>query len=131
MAQGVLPEPVERALGKDFVNRIDFFSRTILEEEGDIRVITHDDADGICAGGIMGTSLHRSGKSFHLTSVKGLNDKVIEELDEEENEITIVLDMGSSHMDRFEKSAGRALIIDHHTISSKEGKSSATGRPTY
>ena len=123
MTQGVLPEPIERALDDDLVSRIDFHRRTILDEPGVIRVITHDDADGICAGGVICGALRKLGKDFHLTSVRGMYDRLIKQIDEEQNELTIVLDMGSSHLDKFEQCAGMTLVMDHHTISSKDGRS--------
>ncbi|HEQ79281.1 MAG TPA: DHH family phosphoesterase [Euryarchaeota archaeon] len=117
-----LPEPLQRALGSDFLAVLDFFAKTVRDHRGEIRVITHDDADGICAGGVMGKALRRMDKSFHMTSVKGLSNSLIQELDREGNELVIVLDMGSGHMDLFEKCAGTFLVVDHHTISTKPGK---------
>ncbi len=116
-------DPIARSLGSDFFGRVKYVAEKLIEHEGDIRVVTHNDSDGICAGGVIGQTLKRLDKSFHMSSVKGLNETLIEKIDEEENELTVILDMGSSHLDKLEKTAGRTLVIDHHAIASKGRKS--------
>ena len=79
-----------------------------------IRVISHYDADGISAAGIVCTALLREGYDFHATLMRNPFNKGLERLAQENNELLIFSDMGSAQIDAIQKIGCKAIIIDHH-----------------
>jgi RecJ-like exonuclease len=87
--------------------------------EGPIRIISHYDADGITAAGIMSIALRRKSKLFHISMVTSLGKSEIEELGKEDYELIIFMDMGSGQLDAIQKLNKNIIILDHHTRQSK------------
>jgi single-stranded DNA-specific DHH superfamily exonuclease len=81
------------------------------------RVISHHDADGITAAGILCHTLYRLGKRFHTTIISQLDRGFADRLnaDHHEGMLTVFCDMGSGHPDVITEVAGDVLVIDHHT----------------
>ncbi len=81
------------------------------------RVISHHDADGITAAGILCHTLLRLGKRFHATIISQLDRGFADRLNADHNEgvLTVFCDMGSGHPDVITEVAGDVLVIDHHT----------------
>ena len=48
----------------------------LLDSKHPIRLISHNDADGISSSAIMALSLSRENKNFHLSNVKGFNHEI-------------------------------------------------------
>ncbi len=84
--------------------------------KGEIRVLSHYDADGIASAAIMVKALMRAGKRFHLTLVKQLGESILASLAEEKREFVIFLDMGSGHIDLIKQHLpdSYVIVIDHH-----------------
>ena len=80
--------------------------------DGLVRVISHYDADGITAAGIMSRALLNEGKRFRLSFVKGINEEVFKTLEHEG--FVIVLDMGSGQIEAIKKMGAIVIICDHH-----------------
>ena len=78
------------------------------------RVISHYDADGISAAGIMCKALYREGFEFHVSLMRNPFTKGLERIKNEENEIIIFTDMGSGQIDTIEQLKCKVIIIDHH-----------------
>ena len=98
-------------------------TRQILSHEA-ARVISHHDADGITAAGIVCHALIRLGKCFQATIISQLDHGFVKRLNEERGDgngndanpvLTIFCDMGSGHPDVISEVAGDVLVIDHHT----------------
>ena len=88
-----------------------------------IRVVSHYDADGISAGGIICNALYREGYDFHATLMRNPFDKGLERLSKEENELIIFSDMGSGQIETMEKLGCKVIILDHHQyLKSEVGK---------
>jgi RecJ-like exonuclease len=89
-----------------------------------ISVVSHMDADGISAAGIMGAALSRMGATFRVRIERWFDNKVAETIAKEENSLTVLTDMGSGYLDVLnEKVKGRPLIIlDHHQPNGKPDK---------
>ena len=68
-----------------------------------IRIISHYDADGISAAGILCTALYREGYDFHATCMRNPFNKGLERLAKEKNDLIIFSDMGSAQIERIEK----------------------------
>ena len=101
------------------------------------RVVSHHDADGITAAGIMCHVLYRMGKRFQTTIISQLDHEFVKRLNETHNSdrgegdgdrgeggdgggdggggvLTIFCDMGSGHSDLVNEVSGDVLVIDHH-----------------
>ena len=88
-----------------------------------VRVVSHYDADGISAGGIICNALYREGYDFHATLMRNPFDKGLERLAKEENELIIFSDMGSGQIETMEKLGCKVIIFDHHQyLKSEVGK---------
>jgi hypothetical protein len=81
------------------------------------RIISHHDADGLTAAGILCHALYRLGKRFHATIISQLDRGFADRLNKDHNEdvLTVFCDMGSGHPDVITEVAGDVLVIDHHT----------------
>ncbi len=89
----------------------------VIKKHGYARVVSHYDADGITAAGILCSALIRQGIQFHTTIVNKLDRASIAGLDEE---LVIIADMGTAQMDLITEFLGDTdvVILDHHTASS-------------
>lgn len=85
-----------------------------------IKIYTHIDADGICAGAIISKALDRENISHKISFVKQLEPVLIEGL--EPDGLTIFCDMGSGQLALLEKKfRGKdALVMDHHQPNGQE-----------
>ncbi|HDD68898.1 MAG TPA: DHH family phosphoesterase, partial [Candidatus Korarchaeota archaeon] len=82
-----------------------------------IRIITHIDADGLCAGGLIAKALRKLKIPFHLSSVKFLSKELISEITSEEYGLFIFLDLGAGYLKEIREalnSEKRVLVLDHH-----------------
>ncbi len=80
------------------------------------RIISHYDADGISAAGIICTALNREGYDFHVSLMRNPFTQGLERIKKEENEIIIFSDMGSGQIETIEHLNCKAIIIDHHQV---------------
>ena len=96
-------------------------ARLWIEDENDIRVISHHDVDGISAASIILNFLKRKNKGFHCSLLRNVNKELMESLNCDEK-LCIVADMGSAHIDEIEKIDKRVIILDHHTPRHKSEK---------
>ena len=81
-----------------------------------VRVISHNDADGITSAAIICQALHRNNVQFHATIVSRLDESVVEMVNSTASEDDLVLfcDMGCGQSDLIEKVSFDVVIIDHH-----------------
>ena len=79
-----------------------------------IRVVSHYDADGISAAGILCFALYRAGFEFHATLMRNPFTKGFDRLKNEHNELIIFSDMGSGQIETIEHIGCKAIILDHH-----------------
>ncbi len=76
-------------------------------------VVSHYDSDGITSAAIMAQALRRLDRKFTIKILKQLDPEAISSLPE--GDITIFLDLGSSHLallDKFKE----VFVIDHHEL---------------
>ncbi|MCK5626064.1 DHH family phosphoesterase [Candidatus Bathyarchaeota archaeon] len=104
---------------KDFFIRITQAANTIkkhIDTNEFIRVITHIDADGLAAAGILGKTLQRAEAFFRLRIVKQLNEEIVNELTSEDPSLLIFLDLGSGSLDLLDAKLKdcELIILDHH-----------------
>jgi RecJ-like exonuclease len=91
----------------------DAVAREIRDAE-DVRIVSHIDADGICAGSIAYRACRRLDLRPDVEFIKQLDDFVIERLAKEVPEGTLVwfTDLGSGQLDRIR--GVRCVVTDHH-----------------
>jgi len=77
------------------------------------RLISHYDADGITAAGILYHALLRHGMQVHASIVTKLDRAFVRELDDE---LIIICDMGTAQSDMLAEQLAKrdVVIIDHH-----------------
>jgi len=90
----------------------------IKSEKGHIRVVTHFDADGICAGAIMHETLSTLKKNFEIDFVKQLERDVAAGIskDKDSADLWIFTDLGSGQLDAIKEFfPGKKIVVaDHH-----------------
>jgi RecJ-like exonuclease len=106
--------PKEDAFFQSFQPAIDLFKRHV-EDHNNIRIVTHNDADGLASGGILTVAAIRQGAVFQTSSEKKLNDKLISELAKENSKLIVFSDFSSGYLDVLSESLTQdILIFDHH-----------------
>lgn len=106
------------------LSRVSEAANLILKEargESNFLVVSHFDADGLAAAGIMGKTLARLDAPMHLRVVKQLDGEVISECRSEDSDVTIFTEIGSGYLDTIQNSfAGKkTIILDHHQPSGR------------
>ncbi len=92
-----------------------------LDQDHVVRVISHNDADGISAAGVICNAITREKGKFHVTIVPRLKAEVLDKISQEKYKLFFFCDMGSAWTQRIGKLKGDAVIADHHqTIDSTE-----------
>jgi RecJ-like exonuclease len=84
---------------------------------GEIRVVSHYDADGITSAAIITRALQREGKSFHVTLLKQLGDERLKEISPyKKDRMFIFSDFGSGMLTAINNHLRCApiIILDHH-----------------
>jgi len=81
-----------------------------------VRIVSHNDADGLTSAGIMALALLRSGIGFQLSIAGKLDETVIEEVNRtvSKGDLVIFCDMGSGQTELIGKVAADVVVLDHH-----------------
>jgi RecJ-like exonuclease len=92
---------------------------TLLSEEARkgsrILGLSHFDADGLAAAGILGTTLRRLDASMHIRAVEGLDEHTLDQVIIENADLVVFSDFGSGMFDLLNREmARRAIVLDHH-----------------
>ena len=88
----------------------------ILRRQRKVRVITHIDADGICAGAVASLSLDRAGIPNDVEFVKQLDPESLARV-REDGSLLWFTDLGSGSLELLR--GVDCVIADHHTPSDK------------
>ncbi len=86
-----------------------------------IRVVSHYDADGISAAGVLCNMLVRENKRFHATLLKSLDAHKVKELGKG-CDCLIFSDMGSSYLKELEGLECPVIVLDHHSLTGDSEK---------
>jgi len=83
---------------------------------GFINLISHLDADGLAAAGILGKALARLDAYFRIRIRHWVDEKLINEIISEKPDLTIFTDLGSGYLDLISEglSEHEIVILDHH-----------------
>lgn len=99
---------------KSFQPAINLFQRH-LDKGSIIRIVTHNDADGLASGGILSAAAFREGGIFRASSEKRLDDGLLLKLAEEDSDLVLFSDFGSGYLEEISDSIKRDVIVfDHH-----------------
>jgi single-stranded-DNA-specific exonuclease len=81
-----------------------------------VRIVSHNDADGLTSAGIMAQALLRAGICFQISIAGRLDEAVIEEVNRSISgeELVIFCDMGSGQPELIRKVAADVIVLDHH-----------------
>jgi len=84
-----------------------------------IRVVSHHDADGLAAAGILTETLTRMGAYFRVRITKQIDEQLIQELASEGPSPIIFTDLGSGYLDLLKAKLSNieVVILDHHQLS--------------
>lgn len=92
-------------------------------KKGDvIRLISHNDADGLSAAGVIANAIKEEGGQFHTTIVPRLKSDVIREVASEKYELYVFSDMGSACIKQLNSLKGDVIVADHHQPADVEAK---------
>ena len=88
--------------------------RSHLKQDHVVRIISHNDADGISAAGVMCNAIAKENGKFHVTIVPRLKDEVLSKFLKEKYKLFIFCDMGSANLKGISRLKGEVIIADHH-----------------
>lgn len=97
-----------------------------LNKDHVVRVISHNDSDGISAAGVICNAISQEGGKFHVTLVPRLKEEVIDRLAREKYQLFFFCDMGSGFVERIGRLKGQAIIADHHQTMDSTGDDEET-----
>jgi single-stranded-DNA-specific exonuclease len=93
----------------------------VIENDNEISVITHLDADGIISGSIISMSLMRLGAQCTVRTVSDMTLNVIEQMKFENHDFYIITDLGGRMAKELLKALDKRWVaIDHHQIYQEE-----------
>ncbi len=101
----------------------DRISVPLIEEKGKIHVVSHFDADGICAGSIAYAALKDAGKDFDIEFVKQLEESELSRISSETDaDLYLFTDLGSGQLDNIRSylPSKKIVIADHHQPQGEE-----------
>ncbi len=102
---------------KAFCDKIEF----MVENEKEISIISHLDADGIASGSIISSALARLGAKCAVRTVSDMTLNVLEQMRSENHDFYIITDLGGGMVNEFNQALdNRWAIIDHHKIPEQE-----------
>lgn len=88
----------------------------VIEDHEYVRVISHNDADGLTSAAIICQALLRKGIRFHTTIVPRLDSSVVDTVNASagEKDLVVFCDMGSGQSDILSGLKNSIVILDHH-----------------
>ena len=85
-----------------------------IDEQHVVRIVSHNDADGLTSAGIFARAITKAGGKFHVTILPRLQDSNVKELSKSRYKLFIFSDMGSGNLESISKLNGDVIIADHH-----------------
>jgi len=88
-----------------------------IERDANILLVTHHDADGLSAGGLMGRAIYREGGRFTARTFTDLTEEKINQLVSEKFDLNVFLDLGTVFIKNLRKVFNEDwIVIDHHQL---------------
>lgn len=102
---------------KTFCDKIEF----MVENEKEIIIISHLDADGIASASIISSALARVGAKCTVRTVSDITPNILEQIRSENHDFYIITDLGAGMANQFHQALdNRWVVIDHHQIPEEE-----------
>jgi RecJ-like exonuclease len=73
--------------------------RSHIDKQHVVRIISHNDADGLTSAGIFANAISKAGGKFHITILPRLRDSNVKELTKSRYKLFIFSDMGSGNLE--------------------------------
>lgn len=88
-----------------------------LDKNERIRVISHLDADGICACAILLKALNHDNRNYSISIVQQLNEQILKNISKEDYKYYFFTDLGSGQLDLINNhlKEKKVFVLDHHT----------------
>jgi single-stranded-DNA-specific exonuclease len=88
----------------------------VIQDRKFIHVVSHLDADGLAAAGIMGKALWRHGAHFRVRVQQWVDDTIVAEVNSDRPPLTIFTDLGSGYLSVLAEnlSGHQIIVLDHH-----------------
>ncbi|MDR2874297.1 MAG: DHH family phosphoesterase [Methanobrevibacter sp.] len=93
-----------------------------IEKEDVIRIISHNDADGLSAAGIITNAVKEEGGQYHVSIFPRLKHEDVMSLRSEKFNLYVFCDMGSALLDEINNFKTDVIILDHHIPNETEAK---------
>ncbi|MGB9135330.1 MAG: DHH family phosphoesterase [Candidatus Bathyarchaeia archaeon] len=108
-------ESATNAFTSDASEAASLISRCV-EEDGFIHVVSHLDADGLAAAGVIGKALLRLGANFRIRIQQWVDEKIVAEVTSDKPALTVLTDLGSGYLNVLNErlSNHRIIVLDHH-----------------
>lgn len=101
-----------------FLEELDRISKIFksLVKEKNVKIVFHNDADGLTSASIIAKMLLRENINFEMKMVKQLTSEVIKNLRMKEKDFLVLTDLGSGQLDLLKDllEITQVLILDHH-----------------
>jgi single-stranded-DNA-specific exonuclease len=97
-----------------------------LDQDHVVRIISHNDADGISAAGIVCNAITKEKGKFHVTIVPRLKEEILNKISREKYKLFFFCDMGSAWIDKIGRLKGDAIVADHHQTIDSSGDNQET-----
>ena len=94
-----------------------------IEKDSVIRLISHNDADGISAAAVIAIALKEEDVQFHTTIIPRLKEDIVNQLRSEKYDLFIFSDMGSPFIKEFNTYKHDVIVADHHQVNDTEAES--------
>ena len=94
-----------------------------IENDEIIRIISHNDADGISAAAVIANALKEEDVQFHTTIIPRLKEDMVNQLRSEKYDLFIFSDMGSPFIKEFNTYKHDVIVADHHQVNDTEAES--------
>lgn len=106
---------------ENLVRELIRIGKIIKSFSGEIRIVSHYDADGISAAAVLVKALSREDKQFHLSLINQLSESFLKELAGEKRGMIIFTDLGSGYLDMLQEylTTGKdteVVVLDHHQV---------------
>ncbi|WP_414469991.1 DHH family phosphoesterase [Methanobacterium sp. ACI-7] len=93
-----------------------------IKKDHIVRVISHNDSDGLSSAGVICNAISKQGGKFHVTIIPRLKEEFIKKLSKERYNLFVFCDMGSAYPDLIARLKGNSIICDHHQIPGEDGE---------
>ena len=94
-----------------------------IENDAVVRIISHNDADGISAAAVIANALTEENVQFHTTIIPRLKQEDVNSLRSEKYDLFIFSDMGSPFIKDFNTYKHDVIVADHHQVGDTETES--------